>query len=140
MVQCAALQKVIDSRTTGSVFDYKQIGVSASTLRRGFEKACDRARIPFGLTVEGGVLWHDLRRTLQPSCERDKCTSTTLPIYSVTRSKASRAHTHAAHPRRWKMQSTDSPNREAPWFNSKEGPAKKSVTILAPSSWGEPLG
>ena len=27
------------------------------------KKACDRARIPFGLTVEGGVIWHDLRRT-----------------------------------------------------------------------------
>jgi integrase len=59
----AAMQKVIDSRTTGSVFDYKQTGVSASTLRRGFEKACERAGIPFGLTVEGGVIWHDLRRT-----------------------------------------------------------------------------
>src|ERR1051326_8026628 len=59
----AALQKVIDSRTTGTVFDYKHTGVSASTLRRGFEKACDRARIPFGLTVEGGVIWPDLRRT-----------------------------------------------------------------------------
>jgi integrase len=58
-----ALQKVIDSRTTGNVFDYKQTGVSASTLRRGFEKACERAGIPFGLTVEGGVIWHDLRRT-----------------------------------------------------------------------------
>jgi len=49
--------------TTGSVFDYRQTGVSASTLRRGFEKACERAGIPFGLTVEGGVIWHDLRRT-----------------------------------------------------------------------------
>jgi hypothetical protein len=58
-----ALQKVIDSRTTGNVFDYKQTGVSASTLRRGFEKAWERAGIPFGLTVEGGVIWHDLRRS-----------------------------------------------------------------------------
>jgi hypothetical protein len=33
---CAALQTVSDSRTTGNVFDYKQTGVSASTLRRGF--------------------------------------------------------------------------------------------------------
>jgi integrase len=59
----AALQKVIDSRTTGNVFDYAQTGVSASTLRGGFENACQRAGIPFGLTVEGGVIWHDLRRT-----------------------------------------------------------------------------
>ena len=58
----AALEKVIDSRTTGKVFDYKQTGVSASTLRRGFEKACKQAGIPFGLTVEGGVIC-DLRRT-----------------------------------------------------------------------------
>lgn len=29
----AALQKVIDSRTTGTVFDYLHTGVSASTLR-----------------------------------------------------------------------------------------------------------
>jgi hypothetical protein len=33
----AELQKVIDNRTTGNVFDYKQTGVSVSTLRRGFE-------------------------------------------------------------------------------------------------------
>src|ERR687891_1547021 len=51
------------SRTTGSVFDYTQTGVSASTLRSGFERACERAGIQFGLTVEGGVIWHDLRRT-----------------------------------------------------------------------------
>ena len=59
----SALQKVIDGRTKGSVFDYSQTGVSVSTLRRGFVKACERAGIPFGLTVEGGVIWHDLRRT-----------------------------------------------------------------------------
>ena len=60
----AALLKVIDGRsTTGKVFDYKQTGVSASTLRSGFENACQRAGIPFGLTVESGVIWHDLRRT-----------------------------------------------------------------------------
>ena len=45
------------------MFDYKQTGVSASTLRRGFEKACDGAGIPFVLTVERGLIWHDLRRT-----------------------------------------------------------------------------
>lgn len=27
-------------------------------LRNGFEKACGRAGIPFGLTVEGGLIWH----------------------------------------------------------------------------------
>ena len=58
-----ALQKVIDRRTTGKRLDYKQTGVSASTLRSGFEKACEQAGIPFELTVEGGVVSHDLGRT-----------------------------------------------------------------------------
>lgn len=38
-------------------------GVNGHALQRGFEKACERAGIPFGLTVEGGLIWHDLRRT-----------------------------------------------------------------------------
>jgi len=38
-------------------------GVSESTLRSGFRKACKRARIPFGQNVESGLIWHDLRRT-----------------------------------------------------------------------------
>jgi len=37
--------------------------VSASTLRRGFSKACEQAGIPFGQKVEAGMTWHDLRRT-----------------------------------------------------------------------------
>lgn len=58
-----ALRKIIQSRTKGCVFDRDQAGVSERILRRGFEKACERAEIPFGLTVEGGLIWHDLRRT-----------------------------------------------------------------------------
>src|SRR5688572_19073691 len=48
------------SQYTGSPITW---GMSASTLRRGFEEACERAGIPFGLAVEVGVIWHDLRRT-----------------------------------------------------------------------------
>lgn len=59
----AALHKVIQDRTTGRVFDFGHTGVSASTLRRGFSKACKRAGIQFGQNVEGGLTWHDLRRT-----------------------------------------------------------------------------
>jgi integrase len=59
----AALLKVIRDRNGGRVFDYAHTGVSASTLRSGFEKACKRAGIPFGQNVEGGMIWHDLRRT-----------------------------------------------------------------------------
>ena len=58
-----ALRKVIQNRTKGCVFDSDHAGVNGHALRRGFEKACERAGIPFGLTVEGGVIWHDLRRT-----------------------------------------------------------------------------
>jgi integrase len=58
-----ALSKVIQGRTTGRVFDCDQTGLSERILRSGFEKACERAGIPFGLTVEGGLIWHDLRRT-----------------------------------------------------------------------------
>jgi integrase len=58
-----ALRKVIQSRTKGRVFDCDHTGVSACTLRSGLSKACERAGIPFGLTVDGGLIWHDLRRT-----------------------------------------------------------------------------
>ncbi len=59
----AALSKVIRDRKGGRVFDYAHTAVSASTLRRGFTEACNRAGIPFGQNVEGGLTWHDLRRT-----------------------------------------------------------------------------
>jgi len=58
-----ALQQVIQDRTGGRVFDYTQTGVSESTLRSGFRRACKRAGIPFGQNVDGGLIWHDLRRT-----------------------------------------------------------------------------
>ena len=54
------LRKVIQNRTIGSVFDSDHTGVKAHTLRSGFEKACERAGIPFGLTVEGGLIWRDV--------------------------------------------------------------------------------
>jgi hypothetical protein len=59
----ASLLEVIQDRTSGRVFDYGHTGVSESTLRSGFSKACKRAGIPFGQNVEGGLIWHDLRRT-----------------------------------------------------------------------------
>ena len=45
------------------MFDADHSGVNEHLLRSGFQTACERAEIPFGLTVEGGVIWHDLRRT-----------------------------------------------------------------------------
>jgi integrase len=58
-----ALLAVIQNRKTGLVFDADHAGVNEHLLRSGFQTACERAEIPFGLTVEGGVIWHDLRRT-----------------------------------------------------------------------------
>lgn len=63
MVQCVQLCRSIASRTAGGVFDYSHTGVSVSTLRRGLQKHVSELELPFGLTVEGGVIWHDLRRT-----------------------------------------------------------------------------
>ena len=45
------------------VFTFKRNGVSWSTIRSGWERACERARVPHGQTVSGGIIWHDLRRT-----------------------------------------------------------------------------
>lgn len=45
------------------MFDVDHTGVTEDVLRSGFETACERAEIPCGLTVEGGLIWHDLRRT-----------------------------------------------------------------------------
>jgi len=58
-----ALRRVMQNRTNGFVFDCDHAGVNEHALRNGFKKACERAGIPFGLTVEGGLIWHDLRRT-----------------------------------------------------------------------------
>jgi integrase len=59
----AALLRVIQNRTTGLVFDLDHTGVTEHVLRTAFERACERAKIPFGLAAEGGLIWHDLRRT-----------------------------------------------------------------------------
>jgi integrase len=58
-----ALLGIIQNRKTGLVFDTDHTGVNEHLLRSGFEIACERAEIPCGLMVEGGVIWHDLRRT-----------------------------------------------------------------------------
>jgi len=45
------------------VFDKNANDVNDYALRWGFEEACKRAKIAFGETVPGGIIWHDLRRT-----------------------------------------------------------------------------
>jgi integrase len=58
-----ALLSVIQDRTKGFVFDADHNGVTEHVLRNAFEKACERAEIPSGIATEGGLIWHDLRRT-----------------------------------------------------------------------------
>jgi len=109
----AALQKVIESRTAGTVFDYKQTGVSASTLRGGFEKAREQAGIPFGLKVEGGVIRHDLRRTFATELRGRQVHEYDISDLLGHTIRSATSNTHEVRLRPWKMQSMDSRNREA---------------------------
>jgi len=57
------------------IFDKNANEVNDYALRWGFEEACMRAEIAFGKTVPGGIIWPDLRRTLQPDFEPTEFTS-----------------------------------------------------------------
>ena len=64
-----ALKAVVADAPAGdSVFTFSRNGVSTATIKRGFEIACTRAEITYGLTRVGGLTWHGLRHTLQPAC------------------------------------------------------------------------
>jgi len=47
----------------GPVFSYSRNGVSDQTIRNGFRRACEAAKIPYGQAADGDVVWHDLRHT-----------------------------------------------------------------------------
>lgn len=53
-----------------SVFSFSGNGVSCSTIKDGFELACNRAGITYGLTRVGGLTWHGLRDTFA-TCLRE---------------------------------------------------------------------
>ncbi|MFN2513397.1 MAG: tyrosine-type recombinase/integrase [Pyrinomonadaceae bacterium] len=63
LVRAALLEVTRDRPATDPVFAYERTGVSKSTLRDGFQVACNRAGIVYGQTKPGGLTWHDLRRT-----------------------------------------------------------------------------
>lgn len=75
----------------------------ASTLRRGFSKACELAEIPFGQTVEAGMTWHDLRRTFATELRGRQVHESTSPTCWATRSKALPARMLEVRRKRWKM-------------------------------------
>lgn len=59
-----ALMRVVEgAKPDQLIYSYQRNGVSESSLRSGFERACARAKIVHGLTNSGGIIWHDLRRT-----------------------------------------------------------------------------
>ncbi len=59
-----ALKAVVADAPAGdSVFTFSGNGVSTATIKRGFEIACTRAEITYGLTRVGGLTWHGLRHT-----------------------------------------------------------------------------
>jgi hypothetical protein len=55
-------------------------GVNERLLRSGFQTTCEQAEIPFGLSVEGGVIWHDLRRTFAAELRARQYMSMASPI------------------------------------------------------------
>ena len=54
---------VADAQAGDPVFTFLRNGVSTATIKRGFEIACTRAEITYGLTRVGGLTWHGLRHT-----------------------------------------------------------------------------
>lgn len=52
-----------DAAVNASIFSFDRNGVSCSTIKRGFEEACDAAGITYGVTRSGGLTWHDLRHS-----------------------------------------------------------------------------
>ena len=59
-----ALKAVVGEAPEGeTIFTVARNGVSASTIKTGFEQACNRAGITYGLTRVGGLTWHGLRHT-----------------------------------------------------------------------------
>jgi integrase len=62
-VRSALTEIVADAAADDPIFSFRRNGISVSTLKRGFEAACNRAKIPYGEKTAGGLIWHDLRRT-----------------------------------------------------------------------------
>lgn len=62
-VRVALVRLIGDRNGQGPVFSKDLNGVSDYWLRRGFELACERAKLAHGITTAGGIIFHDLRRT-----------------------------------------------------------------------------
>jgi len=63
IVRAVLSEAVQGAKPDELIFTFQRNGVSWSTIRSGFESACEAANIPHGQKVSGGIVWHDLRRT-----------------------------------------------------------------------------
>lgn len=58
------LSRIADERSPDAfVFDKDANGINEYWIDKGFEEACNSARVTFGAVKPGGIIWHDLRRT-----------------------------------------------------------------------------
>ena len=62
-VRGALLALARDASADDLMFSLDRNGVSCSTIKRGFEEACNAAGITYGITRSGGLTWHDLRHS-----------------------------------------------------------------------------
>lgn len=63
LVRTALVEAIQDAKPDELIFSLGRNGVTYATIQRGFEEACKRAKIVYGLTKPGGLIWHDLRHT-----------------------------------------------------------------------------
>lgn len=63
LVRAALVEAMQGAKTGEMIFTFARNGVSNATIRRGFEEACKRAGVVYGLTKSGGLVFHSLRHT-----------------------------------------------------------------------------
>jgi integrase len=62
----AALDSVPRAITHDFVFTYKGQPIThKDSLKRSFQTACDKAKIPYGTKTPNGITFHDIRRTVK---------------------------------------------------------------------------
>jgi integrase len=63
LVRTVLLETVGEAAGNELVFSFTRTGISSTTIRHAFERACERAKINCGQIKAGGLTWHDLRHT-----------------------------------------------------------------------------
>ena len=63
IVREALADAVTGAKPEEIIFTFKRNGISWSTIRSGWARACKTAKVPHGEKTPGGIVWKDLRRT-----------------------------------------------------------------------------